>query len=68
MTYTYRDILPRIVYEDPGAAHQIRLFIVGNDIAVSCTCGATLMTGKLVTAQKALSVWRQHMRRQEEDV
>jgi hypothetical protein len=40
----------RVVYRDDSLPHQIRLFMVGQDIAVSCTC-----LRKMVRSPKAMS-------------
>ena len=61
-----------VLFEDPHAAHQIRLTVVRYKIAVSCTCRAKPWGGwgggfdplearSVFPAQEALTVWRKHL-------
>lgn len=60
----------RVTWEDPGAAHQIRVTVSGSPakIAISCTClGRTnephdpLATGDCFPGDEAMAVWRAHI-------
>lgn len=66
-TFTYNGRKPRVLLEDPQAAHQIVLSISGpgNRLTVSCTC---LVRGKhrplavagSLEAEESLAIWRRH--------
>ena len=83
LTWTYRGKLPRVLLEDPGAAHQIRLSASGGPegrkstvyLAVNCTCMGRAnaphepLDARLVfPAEEAQAVWKAHARENGMDV
>ena len=68
--FTLNGQRPRVTWEDPQAAHQIRVTVSGSPakIAISCTClGRTnephepLARGDCFPAGQDIAVWRRHM-------
>lgn len=72
-TFTHQGRKPRVLLEDPGAAHQIVLTITGpgNRLAVTCTCRVRnkhrpLQARAKMTAEESLAIWREHRDRAEQ--
>ena len=69
-TFTLNGQRPRVTWEDPAAAHQIRVTVSGSPakIAISCTClgrpnepHEPLATGSCFPDGQDMAIWRAHL-------
>ena len=61
-----RDIVPRVVFEDPDLPHQIVIRLTGGNshrLGVSCNClkGEPIEVRTRWEASEAIAVWRAHV-------